>query len=118
MMGSLLGAMSALQKAPPVVQKLLESLMSQLSEHPDVIAEVSTAIEKLAAAKEMDIPTLISSGGLVRALMERASGKPISPEKKVNQLNALVCAHCGETNYILEKQYVRKERTGENQQGD
>lgn len=114
MLGSLMGAFSALQNAPPVVQKLVESIVAQVSEHPDIIADVSNAIEKLAAAKQMDIPTLLSSGGLARALVERASGQPITPERKAVTLDAVQCKHCGNVNYLLEKSYVRQEPSDQN----
>lgn len=105
----LMKAFEAFEQAPGPVKGLLEMVVKEVGQKPEVLNDVANAVNQIAAAKNMDVKTLLSSGALVRAVMEKLQSGVIHPERKQHSLLNVQCRHCGEINYFLETTHVRQE---------
>lgn len=98
-LAAMMSAVGALSQANPLVKQVVDSLMATMAKDPAAVQDISTAIEKIAAMKNLSVQELISSGGLGRALLEKFTAGKVLPETKETELQALQCDGCGKVHY-------------------
>lgn len=100
--GALFSALKALEASNPFAKKVIDEVAKAITSDPEAVAQIGGLLGKIAELKgEGSVTDLLANGGLVRAIVEKASSGFIQPEKKVTEMQAMQCDGCGKVHYRL-----------------